>query len=52
PTAASLAYGLGMRNDETRTVAVYDLGRCLLDAASLALAGLDHRPVPLRWTNV
>ncbi len=39
PTAASLAYGLGMRNDETRTVAVYDLGGGTFDVSILKIAG-------------
>ena len=39
PTAASLAYGLGMRNDETRTVAVYDLGGGTFDISILNIAG-------------
>jgi len=39
PTAASLAYGLGMRNDETKTVAVYDLGGGTFDISILRIAG-------------
>lgn len=39
PTAASLAYGLGMRNDETKTVAVYDLGGGTFDISLLRIAG-------------
>lgn len=39
PTAASLAYGLGMRNDETKTVAVYDLGGGTFDVSILRIAG-------------
>lgn len=39
PTAASLAYGLGMRNDETKTVAVYDLGGGTFDISVLRIAG-------------
>ena len=38
PTAASLAYGLGMRNDETRTVAVYDLGGGTFDISILRIS--------------
>ena len=38
PTAASLAYGLGMRNDETRTVAVYDLGGGTFDISVLRIS--------------
>jgi molecular chaperone HscA len=38
PTAASLAYGLGMRNDETKTVAVYDLGGGTFDISILHIA--------------
>jgi molecular chaperone HscA len=39
PTAASLAYGLGMRKDETKTVAVYDLGGGTFDISILRIAG-------------
>jgi molecular chaperone HscA len=39
PTAASLAYGLGMRNDESKTVAVYDLGGGTFDISVLRIAG-------------
>jgi molecular chaperone HscA len=39
PTAASLAYGLGMRNDEIKTVAVYDLGGGTFDISVLRIAG-------------
>ena len=39
PTAASLAYGLGMRNDEIKTVAVYDLGGGTFDISILRIAG-------------
>lgn len=39
PTAASLAYGLGMRHDETKTVAVYDLGGGTFDISVLRIAG-------------
>lgn len=38
PTAASLAYGLGMRSDETRTVAVYDLGGGTFDISILRIS--------------
>jgi len=38
PTAASLAYGLGMRNDETKTVAVYDLGGGTFDISVLRIS--------------
>src|SRR6187399_2213995 len=38
PTAASLAYGLGMRNDETKTVAVYDLGGGTFDIYVLRIS--------------
>jgi molecular chaperone HscA len=38
PTAASLAYGLGMKNDETRTVAVYDLGGGTFDISILRIS--------------
>ena len=37
PTAASLAYGLGMRKDETKTVAVYDLGGGTFDISILRI---------------
>ncbi|MBL7732212.1 MAG: Fe-S protein assembly chaperone HscA, partial [Chitinophagaceae bacterium] len=39
PTAASLAYGMGMRNDESKTVAVYDLGGGTFDISVLRIAG-------------
>src|SRR6187551_54333 len=38
PTAASLAYGLGMRNDETKTVAIYDLGGGTFDISVLRIS--------------
>jgi len=38
PTAASLAYGLGMRKDETKTVAVYDLGGGTFDISVLRIS--------------
>ncbi len=39
PTAASLAYGLGLKNDETKTIAVYDLGGGTFDISILRIAG-------------
>lgn len=39
PTAASLAYGLGVRKDETRAIAVYDLGGGTFDISILRIAG-------------
>jgi len=39
PTAASLAYGLGMSKDETKTVAVYDLGGGTFDISVLRISG-------------
>jgi molecular chaperone HscA len=39
PTAASLAYGMGMSKDETKTVAVYDLGGGTFDISILRIAG-------------
>ncbi len=39
PTAASLAYGLGMSKDEIRTVAVYDLGGGTFDISVLRITG-------------
>ncbi len=38
PTAASLAYGLGLRSDEVKTVAVYDLGGGTFDISILRIA--------------
>lgn len=38
PTAASLAYGLGMKSDEEKTVAVYDLGGGTFDISVLRIA--------------
>ncbi|MBL7739908.1 MAG: Fe-S protein assembly chaperone HscA [Chitinophagaceae bacterium] len=37
PTAASLAYGLGMSKEETKTVAVYDLGGGTFDISILRI---------------
>ncbi|HUR11043.1 MAG TPA: Fe-S protein assembly chaperone HscA, partial [Flavitalea sp.] len=37
PTAASLAYGLGMRGDEAKTIAVYDLGGGTFDVSILRI---------------
>ncbi len=39
PTAASLAYGLGLRKEEIKTVAVYDLGGGTFDISILRIAG-------------
>lgn len=39
PTAASLAYGMGLKNDEAKTVAVYDLGGGTFDISILRIAG-------------
>ncbi len=39
PTAASLAYGLGISRDETKTVAVYDLGGGTFDISVLRISG-------------
>jgi molecular chaperone HscA len=38
PTAASLAYGLGMNKDEEKTVAVYDLGGGTFDVSVLRIS--------------
>ena len=38
PTAASLAYGMGMNKDETKTVAVYDLGGGTFDISVLRIS--------------
>jgi molecular chaperone HscA len=38
PTAASLAYGLGMKKDEEKTVAVYDLGGGTFDISILHIS--------------
>ena len=37
PTAASLAYGLGLRADEEKTIAVYDLGGGTFDVSILRI---------------
>ncbi|MER3497843.1 MAG: heat-shock protein Hsp70 [Chitinophagaceae bacterium] len=37
PTAASLAYGLGMQKNETKTIAVYDLGGGTFDISILKI---------------
>ena len=39
PTAASLAYGLGMNKEEQKIIAVYDLGGGTFDVSLLRLAG-------------
>lgn len=39
PTAASLAYGLGLTKEETKTVAVYDLGGGTFDISVLRITG-------------
>ncbi|MEO8406119.1 MAG: Fe-S protein assembly chaperone HscA [Chitinophagaceae bacterium] len=39
PTAASLAYGLGLNKEEIKTVAVYDLGGGTFDISFLRIAG-------------
>lgn len=39
PTAASLAYGLGLNKNESRTVAVYDLGGGTFDISILRITG-------------
>src|SRR5919199_4353365 len=39
PTAASLAYGLGLKKDEEKTVAVYDLGGGTFDVSILHIVG-------------
>jgi len=39
PTAASLAYGLGLSRDESKTVAVYDLGGGTFDISVLRISG-------------
>ncbi len=39
PTAASLAYGIGLNKDESKTIAVYDLGGGTFDVSILRIAG-------------
>lgn len=39
PTAASLAYGFGINKEETKTIAVYDLGGGTFDISILNIAG-------------
>lgn len=39
PTAASLAYGLGLNKEDARTVAVYDLGGGTFDISILRISG-------------
>ncbi len=39
PTAASLAYGMGLSKDEEKTIAVYDLGGGTFDISILKIAG-------------
>jgi molecular chaperone HscA len=38
PTAASLAYGLGLKKDEVKTIAVYDLGGGTFDISVLRIS--------------
>ncbi len=38
PTAASLAYGIGLKKDEIKTIAVYDLGGGTFDVSILRIA--------------
>lgn len=39
PTAASLAYGIGLKADEEKTIAVYDLGGGTFDISILSIDG-------------
>ncbi len=39
PTAASLAYGIGLKKEEEKTIAVYDLGGGTFDVSILKLSG-------------
>jgi len=39
PTAASLAYGMGLSREETKTIAVYDLGGGTFDISILRISG-------------
>jgi len=39
PTAASLAYGIGINKDESKTIAVYDLGGGTFDISILRITG-------------
>lgn len=39
PTAASLAYGIGLKADEEKTIAVYDLGGGTFDVSVLRISG-------------
>ena len=39
PTAASLAYGIGLNKDEEKTIAVYDLGGGTFDVSILKITG-------------
>lgn len=39
PTAASLAYGLGLKKEDVKTIAVYDLGGGTFDISILRIAG-------------
>ena len=41
PTAASLAYGIGLNKDETKTIAVYDLGGGTFDVSILRICRGD-----------
>ena len=37
PTAASLAYGIGLKTNEDKTIAVYDLGGGTFDVSILSI---------------
>jgi len=48
PTAASLAYGIGLDKDETKTVAVYDLGGGTFD---ISILKIEHGIFEVLSTN-
>lgn len=48
PTAASLAYGIGLDADETKTVAVYDLGGGTFD---ISILNIEHGIFEVLSTN-
>src|SRR4030095_15292930 len=48
PTAASLAYGIGLHKDDHKTIAVYDLGGGTFDISVLRIT---HGILEVRSTN-
>ncbi|MGB5029224.1 MAG: Hsp70 family protein, partial [Chitinophagaceae bacterium] len=49
PTAASLAYGMGLKKEETKTIAVYDLGGGTFDISVLRITGGIFEVLSTNW---